>query len=194
MYRPPPAHADDLSVAYEVIDAHPFALLLTTGAGGLTTSHLPILREEEALYGHVARKNPHAALDADTATVIFQGPHGYVSPTWYGAPERHVPTWNYVAVHVTGRLERLEPEETARSLDALVERYEAAWKVDPTLRERLADSIVGFRVRMDRVETRLKLSQNRDEADAVRVTAHFRRLDPALATWMRRALQGRKGG
>jgi len=65
--------------------------------------------------------------------------------------------------------------------------------VSPPVRDRLSAGIRGFRVRMDEVEARLKLSQNREEADAMRVTDHFRRTDPALATWMRRALQGRKG-
>lgn len=194
MYRPPAVSGHDPAVANEVIDAHPFALLLTVGAdGALTSSHLPILRQEDALVGHVSLGNPHAHTTATHATVIFQGPHGYVSPTWYGAPEAHVPTWNYVAVHVSGRFEFLGEEETAAALDQLVERFEAVWSVSPPVRDRLSAGIRGFRVRMDQVEARLKLSQNREEADAMRVTDHFRRTDPALATWMRRALHGRKG-
>lgn len=193
MYTPPAAHRDDPTVANEVIDAHPFALLVTADSTGvLTPTHLPILREEDCLLGHVALGNPQARLSATSALVVFQGPHGYVSPTWYGRPEAHVPTWNYVSVHVSGRLEALTAEETAAAVDRLVERFEAVWTVGPSVRAQLASGIVGFRVRMDRVETRLKLSQNQEEADAMRVADHFRRSDPALATWMRRALQTRK--
>jgi transcriptional regulator len=195
MYRPATADRNDPAVANEIIDAHPFALLITADASGaLTTSHLPILRDEDCLVGHVALQNPHARLEAATALAIFQGPHGYVSPTWYGRPEQHVPTWNYVAVHVSGRLEALKAEETALAVDRMVERFEAVWTVAPDVSGKLSGGIRGFRLRMDHVETRLKLSQNRDEADAVRVSERFRRTEPALATWMRRALQGRKGG
>lgn len=193
MYRPSAISGHDPAVANEVIDAHPFALLLTVGAdGALLSSHLPVIRQEDGLLGHVALGNPHAHTTARHATVIFQGPHGYVSPTWYGTPEAHVPTWNYVTVHVSGRFEYLTEAETAVTLDQLVERFEAVWTVAPAVRTRLGTGIRGFRVRMDQVEARLKLSQNRDEADAMRVTDHLRRTDPALATWMRRALQGRK--
>jgi transcriptional regulator len=193
MYRPPPVSGHDPALANEVIDAHPFALLLTTEAdGSITSSHLPILRVEDTLVGHLSVGNPHAHCAAARATIIFQGPHGYVSPTWYGTPAAHVPTWNYVAVHVTGAFSFLGEHETAAALDQLVERFEAMWTVSPDVRGRLSSGIRGFRVQMEQVDTRLKLSQNREDADALRVTEHFRRTDPALATWMRRALQARR--
>ncbi len=190
MYRPPYTRADDPAVAHEIIDGHPFATLVSVGPDGEPlASHIPVLRQEEHLVFHVARANPHAALAGGRALVIFNGPDAYVSPTWYGKPAEHVPTWNYVAVHVWGGIAALTDEESAAALNLLVERFEASWTVNVVLRERLLGAIAGFRLVPDRIETKLKLSQNRDELDAVRVAEVLRRNEPALATWMRRVLQ-----
>lgn len=189
MFRPGYTRSDDLSVAQEIIDSHPFATLVSVGADGDPfATHLPILREEGTLVGHVARDNPHAALGGGRALLIFQGPHGYVSPTAYGDPHKHVPTWNYVTVHVYGVATRLPDAESLAALDLLVQRFEAEWTADPTVRASLLPGLVGLRFTMDRVETKLKLSQNRSREDALRVAEHLRRTEPALATWMRRTL------
>ncbi|MSQ04066.1 MAG: FMN-binding negative transcriptional regulator [Myxococcales bacterium] len=190
MYRPPAPRADDPVVAYEIIDAHPFATLTSVGRGGdPVASHIPVLRQEDHLLFHVARANPQAMLGGGRALVIFNGPDAYVSPTWYGRPAEHVPTWNYVAVHVWGRVEALSDPESALALNLLVERFEASWTVGDAVRDRLVGAIVGFRLVPDRIEAKLKLSQNRDELDAVRVSEVLRRNEPALATWMSRVLR-----
>src|SRR5215471_4495590 len=92
MYVPSHFRESDERVLAEFIAAHSFA------------SHLPFLHDREAglLHAHVARANPqwqHVSANAEVL-VMFQGPHGYVSPTWYAGPG--VPTWNYTAVHVYG--------------------------------------------------------------------------------------------
>src|SRR5688572_30600692 len=104
MYVPPPFRADDPALVHELIDANPFATLVTSP---LFASHLPFLRDGDTLLTHVARANPHARGAAE-GLVVFTGPHAYVSPRWYGRPEEHVPTWNYAAVHVTGPVEPLD--------------------------------------------------------------------------------------
>ncbi len=190
MYRPAYTHADDPSVALEIIDAHPFATLVSVGADGAPiATPLPLIREEGVLFGHVSRDNPHAELGGGRALVIFHGPHAYVSPTHYGEPQRNVPTWNYVTVHVTGAVSRLTDDESVAALDALVQRFEAQWAVDPQMRAQLLPGIVGLRISMDKVEAKLKLSQNRSAADATRVADVLRRTQPELATWMRRVLK-----
>ncbi len=190
MYCPPYTRADDPAVAHEIIDGHPFATLISVGPDGdPLASHIPILRQEEALLFHVARANPHATLAGGRALAIFHGPDAYVSPTWYGKPAENVPTWNYVAVHVLGVVEALSDEESAAALDLLVERFEASWSVNVGVRARLVGAIAGFRLKPDRIEAKLKLSQNRDELDVVRVAEVLRRNEPVLATWMRRVLQ-----
>src|SRR5258706_13567554 len=79
------------------------------------------------LYGHMARANPHGRLFGDgEILVIFNGPHGYVSPTWYSDRTINVPTWNYVAVHAYGTPEALPAADSALHLSRLVAKYESA--------------------------------------------------------------------
>src|SRR5439155_14925337 len=106
---------------------------------------------------------------------IFSGPHVYVSPTWYQVPHV-VPTWNYVAVHVYGRLEIVEDEaELRRLLDRMVSTYEAnqpqPWRVAESsdYLDRLVPQIVGFRIRIARLEGKWKLNQNRPPEQRQRV-------------------------
>lgn len=186
MYRPAYSRADDPAICREIVDAHPFAALVSVEDGEPEVTHLPVLRNEEVYELHVARPNRHAELAGRRAMLVFQGPHAYVSPTWYGKPTEHVPTWNYVVVHVYGRVEALTEEESAAALERLVERFEATWTVAPPVRAQLGRAVQGLRLVPDRVEAKLKLSQNRDEADARRVAEALRRTEPALATWMRR--------
>ncbi|GDX81578.1 transcriptional regulator [Deltaproteobacteria bacterium] len=190
MYRPPYTRADDPAVAYEIADAHPFATLVSTGADGdPQVSHVPLLRDGDTLVGHLARANPHLHVLGGRALAIFHGPHAYVSPTWYRTPGTNVPTWNYVTAHFTGRVELLDEEASAQALDTLVQRFEAEWTTDAAVRARLVNAIVGFRIVVDRVEAKLKLSQNREHEDAARVAEALRRAEPALSTWMRRVME-----
>ena len=145
----------------------------------------------------MARANPHWRDAAGVESIaIFHGPHAYVSPSWYGEPAKAVPTWNYAVVHASGTLEIIaDPVEARRILDALVHRFEAhrdpPWQLAMAERERdaLVNAIVGFRMRIRRISTKLKLSQNRPEADQVRVAAALEREDhpdaAAVAAWMR---------
>ncbi len=190
MYRPPYTRADDPAVAYEIADAHPFATLVSIGDDGdPEVTHVPLLRDGDTLVGHLARANPQRRFLGQRALAIFHGPHAYVSPTWYRTPETNVPTWNYVTAHFAGRVEPLDDEATALALDTLVQRFEAAWTADPGVRAQLISGIVGFRIVVDRIETKLKLSQNREVADAARVAEALRRTEPALSTWMRRVME-----
>src|SRR5262249_51748683 len=87
-----------------VVRAHPFGILTSIVDGSLMATHIPFVIEGDKLHAHVARANPHwRAFDGKTeALAVFSGPHAYVSPTWY-AKRPAVPTWNYVAVHVSGK-------------------------------------------------------------------------------------------
>src|SRR5437899_3081762 len=128
MYIPTAFRADDRAALYDLIERHGFGTLVTVIDGLPFATHLPFLidRERGVLLGHVARANPHGrALDGPGESLaIFQGPHGYVSPSWYlTAPA--VPTWNYAAVHVYGVP---RPFDEARLLDLLarlVRKYES---------------------------------------------------------------------
>ena len=108
MYVPENFAVADETVLHQFIGRYDFALLVTAAGGVPTASHLPILLETESsgavLKGHMARANPQwqEFPSIDEALVIFQGPHAYVSPSWYASAPM-VPTWNYTAVHAYGK-------------------------------------------------------------------------------------------
>ena len=180
---------------------HPFATVVTAGADGPVASHLPLLYDEArlVLVGHVAKPNPQVEhLRAGvTALAIFHGPHAYVSPRWY---EVHpaVPTWNYAAVHATGRVASFDdPERLAEVVRRLSDVFEAGaaapWRAadlpEPYFRGMLK-GIVGFELAIERLEGKFKLSQNRQERDRARVAEALGASedpgDRAVAALMRR--------
>ena len=134
-------------------------------------------REHGVLHCHLARANPQwQEFEAATeALVIFTGPHGYVSPTWYTDPG--VPTWNYTAVHVYGAARVVDdPEHTARHVEALAAKFErgsaAPWVPDYDPRGSAASSASRSAIRS--IEGKFKLSQNRSAADRAGVIAKLR--------------------
>jgi transcriptional regulator len=124
-------------------------------------------RETLTLHGHFARPNEQwKDIENQEVLAIFQGPHSYISPSWYKT-NKAVPTWNYVAVHVYGELEIVEDEqELIDSLQDLVHKYEnpkSAYSlndVDPNYMEGLSRGIVGFKIKINKIEGKAKLSQN----------------------------------
>jgi len=191
MYMPPAFRQDDPARIRAALDAFPFATLVSPGGGGLLATPLPLLLVGEAgpgghLLGHVAKANPHWR-DADPAggsLAIFTGPSAYVSPSLYpskAATGRMVPTWNYIALHVHGRLERVEePEAKLDIVRRLTYRFEAdrpqPWAVEDAPADYLAAQlrgIVGLRLHIDRVDAKWKISQNRQPEDREGVRAAF---------------------
>lgn len=188
MYVPSVFRGDE-ALGWELAADEPFGLLLAQD----DVAPLPFVvdRERRVLRGHTARTNP-IVRDGVRASVVFSGPHGYVTPRWYAAPREQVPTWNYVIARVVGRVTVLGATETARVLDELCARfepeggYDPSW-IDPALHDELLGAIVGFEIAADRVEVKLKLSQNRSADDRRRVREGFASTDPALAAWMDRS-------
>ena len=202
LYTPAHFEAAGRAATARLMHDHPFATLVTPAVAEPFVSHLPLLfvpgcEPHGLLLGHMARANPHWRDAAGVESIaIFHGPHAYVSPSWYGEPAKAVPTWNYAVVHASGTLEIIaDPVEARRILDALVHRFEAhrdpPWQLAMAERERdaLVNAIVGFRMRIRRISTKLKLSQNRPETDQVRVAAALEREDHPdagqIAAWMR---------
>jgi len=191
----------------EIMQAHSWALLITADdAGAPMTTDLALLWQDDgsehgSLIGHIARANPHWKLFARPvdSLALFWGPHAYVSPTWY-TPGPKVPTWNYVTVHAYGRPQAID--DTAGALGVLTKLaavYEGtapqSWGLDrlpPGNAEAQTRGIVAFRLPLSRVETKLKLSQNRDLEDRQRVIAKLEASDrqdaQATAEWMKRVL------
>jgi transcriptional regulator len=207
MYIPAPFREERLDVLYGIMREHSFATLVSWGEAGLIATHLPILFDPTrgahgTLVGHLARENPHwQAFDQGPESLaLFQGPHAYISPTWYTTPYA-VPTWNYVAVHAYGR-PRLVDDETSlyRIVAETVRVFEAqfayAWNLEDRrdYADKLLKNIVGFEIEITRLEGKRKLSQNRSRADQEGVVAGLTaQADPvglALAGLMRERLEG----
>jgi transcriptional regulator len=203
IYTPRAFSVRDEAAIARLIEDHPFATLITPGDNEPQVSHVPLQYQaveggKGVLLGHMARANPHWQQFAGrTSVAIFHGPHTYVSPSWYADPAHAVPTWNYAVAHVHGVAEVMaDAAETRALLDALVDRYESGrakpWQLQLEGRELAAmlDAIVGFRLAIERIDAKFKLSQNRSGDDRERVIAALRG-EPypesqATADWMER--------
>lgn len=187
MYTPSAFRETRLPVLHAAIDEIAFASLISTEAGGMQVSHIPMLLAPDegpcgTLYGHVARANAHAACNGTASLAIFLGTHGYISAGWYPGKRTHgkeVPTWNYVAVHAHGTLETFDdPAALRQLLGKLTDRHERGraepWHIDDAPADyvdRMLGVIVGLRLPIERLEGKWKMSQNRTDADRQGVLA-----------------------
>lgn len=183
MYIPEKYREEDREEIFEFVRAHAFGLLISNSAeGGEQTplaTHLPleIIKEADGswlLEGHLARANPQSKAIEDGAAVlcVFSGPHAYVSSSWYHDEE--VPTWNYIAVHLSGKYFGQTESELRESLRRLVDHYEKDSE-DPVSLDgfskpvmRQIRGILGFKIQVEKIEAAFKLSQGR-EADHSRI-------------------------
>jgi transcriptional regulator len=169
MYIPKYFKINNENVIFNLIEENSFATLISQHNGEPYASHLPFVlnKDERALYGHFARANGQwKDIEKQQVLVIFQGPHCYISPSWYETKDA-VPTWNYVAAHIYGEMEILENEaEVFDSLQQMVKKYEnpnSSYQlddVDSSYVEGLSKGIVGFKINITKMEGKAKLSQN----------------------------------
>ena len=168
---------------HAIVREHPLGMLVTHSSSGLDANHLPFELDPDrgpvgTLLAHIARANPLWTEISSGAEVmvVFRGPQGYISPSWYPSKHeahRQVPTWNYEVVHAHGRLRFVDDDKFVRGLVArLTHRHEASepqpWKMGDAPRdylERMLSSIVGIEVELTRLEGKRKLSQNREARD-----------------------------
>jgi transcriptional regulator len=184
MYIPKAFREDDIGKLYNFIQAYSFATLVTQHEGMPFATHLPFLLDAERgpngiLLAHMARANPqwHDFASAQEVLVIFQGPHTYISPSWYEV-ELSVPTWNYAVVHIYG-LPRLieDQEELYNLLKTLIQTHEAhfenpwPFQLSEDYLQKMMRGIVGFEIEITRLEGKFKLSQNRTETERENVIA-----------------------
>jgi transcriptional regulator len=181
-YVPSAFRVEDRRALLDFVADHAFGTVVCAGSDGLDVSHVPFLVEEApdgriTLLTHFARANPHvhSLASAGDVLAIFQGPHAYVSPTWY---ENHpaVPTWNYAVVHAHGRARPLDEAGLRSLLARLSAKYEAGrprpWRMDELAEDYVAkmlNAIAGFAIDVEKLEGKFKLSQNRPGRDAARV-------------------------
>jgi transcriptional regulator len=204
MYLPKQFEGQLVAHAVPLMQAFPFASLISNDADGLAfVSHLPLhlqrqgdggTLEDLRLLGHVARGNPHwRYLEArPRAVVTFLGPHAYLSPQVYPDLTR-VPTWNYLSVHCTVEARLVE---SAEAKDALLKkligdhepRYADQWRsLDANYARKMLAGIVGFELRITRLQCKLKLNQHRPEAFEKTLAMYEAGSDDqrALALWMK---------
>lgn len=199
----------DVGEIRRLIERNPWVTLVSQADGNLVASHYAVLldegRDDLTIVGHVGRPDDLIlGLGQRELLVVVQGPHGYISPSWYGDVAA-VPTWNFVTAHLAGVPELLTPDENLRVLARLVDRFESAmpeprgmWQPpnDPAFVERLESGTVGFRLTPTRVTAKRKLSQNRAgevvETIIGELSGDGPYAEPRLAAEMRRALDARR--
>ena len=206
MYVPDAFAVTDEAQIEEALRSLRFGCLVTHDSGGLFATHMPFLYDAErrCLTGHMARANPHWERAGETtALAVFQGAEAYISPSWYPSKAEHgrvVPTWNYEAVHVYGRLawrhdaDWLVPHVTALTLRQEASRAEP-WAVSDAPADyvrTLARGIVGLELAIDRVEAKRKLSQNRSEQDQSGVIAGLSASDQESDRTLAAAMSARR--
>jgi transcriptional regulator len=188
VYIPTPFLVEDRKVIVAFMQQFDFAAVVSHSDTGFVASHVPVLIREVGselhIVGHVARGNSHWRLMESQAEsmVIFQGPHAYVSPTWY-AVSPAVPTWNYAVVHAYGAA-RVREDATfiAGVVEDLTRRYEdqrehpwSTQAVSGESYEKLLNAIVGFEISVSRCEAKFKLGQNRSVEDRAGTIAGLER-------------------
>lgn len=206
MYTPAAFQETRLPVLHAAIEAIAFASLISSTADGLQASHVPLLLAPEegtygTLYGHIARRNAHAACRGTPSLAIFLGPHAYISAGWYPGKQVHgreVPTWNYIAVHAHGILETFDdPVILRQHLRDLSNRHERdmpePWRLDDAPADYVdlnLKAIIGLRLPIERLEGKWKLSQNRTAADREGVLAGLASLQDDASRAMAQAIRG----
>ncbi len=201
MYLPAAMRVDDRPTLVAFMRDHPFANVVTSTDGVAAVSHIPITTDYDGgvvrIRGHMARSNDHCELlDGPAPTVVvFQGPHAYVSPLLYDDPGAG-PTWDYIAVHASGRTRVLDDDATHGFLHELLatfdpdfrERWDAA---DESLRTRMVAGIVAFEMDVTSLDAIYKLGQNRSPAARARIAAHLTACDDTNASDLGRAMAER---
>ena len=158
----------------EFLKANSFGILVTQHDGRPWATHIPLEFDtdkdgSEVLNGHLSRGNPQwkSFTEESEVLAIFHGPNAYISSSWYD--HENVPTWNYIAVHVYGRIRLIEGEELIEIMKKQVHKHELASE-KPIAIERMSKEfveteikgIVGFQIKIGEVQASYKLSQNRD--------------------------------
>jgi transcriptional regulator len=201
MYMPKHFEEHDIGVLHALIRSHPLGTWVTQAGGELLANHIPFLvdparGEHGTLVGHVARANPvWKSFSKDVPSlIVFQGPEGYISPSFYESKKEHgkvVPTWNYVVVHAHGMPQVIDDAGWLRKhVSAMTDLQESRhppgdWKVTDApadFIDSMVKMIVGIEIPLLKLEGKWKMSQNRAMPDRLGTVAGLRaRGDEAVA-------------
>jgi len=173
MYIPKHFEITDKDEIFAFIKENTFGQLISHVDGQLFSSHLPFLVSEDnnSLICHIAKQNPQwKDIEDQEILVTFQGPHDYISPSWYKSPG--VPTWNYQSVHIYGKTKLItDSEKIKKIIEDLTDIYESSNKTPwiPEYKGSLLNVIVGIEIQITNIQCQYKLSQNRSIVDQKQV-------------------------
>lgn len=201
MYLPKLYRNNNFPEIEEFIQKNSFASLNSIHESKPWTTHIPLELEtneqgERVLWGHLSRANPQWKSFAGNPAVlaVFMGPHSYISSSWYD--HVNVPTWNYIAVHISGKVKIVEGEQLYESLKRLVNKYEAASKqpvsvenMPPDFVRKEIKGVVGLEISIDKIEGNWKLSQNRDDSNYLHIISELEKLNELNATLIADAMK-----
>jgi transcriptional regulator len=179
LYIPKPQLVEDRRFLHDFMDEFAFVDLVTVSPS-LRITHIPVWLDRDTgrygtIHGHISRQNPQSATfdGAQTGVIVFHGPHGYISPTWYAKTGNVVPTWNFAVVHATGKLRpvtgKKDLNDLLAKLIAKFEKYEGTGydfaKIDDGYKYGLMAGIIGFELEIELLEGKFKLGQDRSPED-----------------------------
>lgn len=188
MYIPDIYKNENRSEILRFIEENSFAILVNQSNNKINATHIPLFIEESnenqlILSGHISKLNPQSENFQENGNVlaIFSGAHSYISSSWYDYEE--VPTWNYMAVHVEGKIEILNEEQKLLHLENLVNKYERNSE-KPISTKSLsketmsqANGILAFNIIVTNIDAVKKLSQNKSENNKKSIISHLEKSD-----------------
>lgn len=205
MYIPKYFKVTDFNEITEFVQVNSFGTIVTTKNGKPIATHIPLEfnknGEDYLITGHMAYGNPQwRTFDScEQVLVMYQGPHAYISSSWYG--HVNVPTWNYQAVHIYGKASIMAEEELKQDLIKLLEKYEkhrqnpVLWEqLSPELLESELKGIIGFKIKVEEVQAAYKLSQNRNEEDYHNIIEQLQKEENPNSEQIAEAMKNRSKG
>lgn len=205
MYIPEFNRQNDRAATLAFMRANPFAIVISNVGGIPFATHLPLLVEEAEdqviVRGHMARANAHwmSMKEGEESLVIFHGPHAYISPSLYEIQES-VPTWNYATVHVYGEpILFFDEDGLKETLHRMIDTFEAAYmaqwsELSGEYQSRMMKHIVGFEIKVKRLEAKFKLSQNRTKGEQARVIDSLNQSEDSNISCVAKLMQQEKLG
>lgn len=185
MYKLPYFTEADQVKVIDFMKENSFAVITGFGDQYPVASHIPLAVEVQEdgkiiLYGHLMKKTDHhiAFEKNENVLVIFNGPHTYVSASWYSDPQS-ASTWNYMTVHAKGKIKFTDEEGTYNAIKAITNKYEgteSAASFDQLPKEyimKMIGAIVGFSIEVESFDNVFKLSQNHEAANRHSIAAHL---------------------
>ena len=196
MYIPEHYTAPNRQACVDFIMANPFGLLASNGTEIPSLTHLPFVINDSGteIISHMAKANPHLhGVASQKCTAVFSGPHAYIGTHHYDKSQ-NVPTWNYISIHAHGRLTVVKDvEENIALMEIFINHidpsFDAQWQnLNEKYKIAMLNAITPFKIKIENLEGKFKLSQNKTETEQRRIITHLDSEEPKLANYMRTVL------